>query len=150
NTPKFHQQEAGSILILPVGSMHDKSHDQPERVHGNVPLPASDLLGSIVSTFEPTFCSSDRLTVENGDAGAFLLSHSLPDLFSKSIVNGLPHATANPASKNAIHGAPAREVPRQHSPLAAGSNDIQNGVQNPSPIDAGTPSSRWLGEKSTN
>jgi len=39
--PEFHQHEAGSVVILPVGSMHDDGQDHSQRIDGQMSLPAS-------------------------------------------------------------------------------------------------------------
>ena len=47
------EQQPGAIAVLEVGRMHHQRHDQPERVHDQMPLAAVDLLGGVEAAIPP-------------------------------------------------------------------------------------------------
>lgn len=66
--------EVSAFLILPMCRMHDNRAKQTERVHGDVPLAARDLLAGIVAPIVAPFGRANRLTVDDGNARRRLLA----------------------------------------------------------------------------
>jgi len=62
-------------------------------------------------------------------------------------VNALPSAVVAPTSEVAIHGLPRREVRRQHAPRAAGSQDVQDGLDHSPQVGLARPPQRGIGGK---
>ena len=60
------------------------------------------------------------------------------DLFSQNGVQSLPDSGSNPRSERVVHGLPGGEMFGTGTPLAAGSEDIKNGIQDGSPSPFGS------------
>lgn len=132
------------MLILPIGSMHDDGQNQAERVHGQVPFSTGNLLVGIVSPLLPTFGRADGLTVDDGHGRGWFLAGPSPGLLSQSVVKLLPEPLVSPLPKDAVDRAPIGETGGQHTPLATGTYDIENGVDDPTPTDRSpAPTMHW-------
>ena len=47
-----HQDEAGSVVVLPITAVNDDREHQPQRIDRHVPLAAGDLLSRVVAPFD--------------------------------------------------------------------------------------------------
>jgi hypothetical protein len=63
------------------------------------------------------------------------IGSGFPRLGPQGIVNLLPSAFISPAPENSVDRTPIGEILGQHSPLAAGAHNVQNGIDDPSTVD---------------
>src|SRR5690606_13075806 len=73
------------------------------------------------------------LRVDDRDGWLCLSSFFFANLFPQEIVNPLPGSVESPAIKDLIDRLPGRKASGQHSPLAAGSVEVQDGVDDVPP-----------------
>jgi hypothetical protein len=127
------QSEAPTISILNICGQHEDHENKPEYVNKNVPLPALDLLPRVVAARSPHLRRLRRLAVNDCSRGLRGSSSSHPYLTTKRIVNSLPRSILLPPAKVTVDQLPLRKIMRKHSPLATGSVDIEDGVEDLTP-----------------
>ena len=86
-----------------------------------------------------------RLRIGDGHTGRLGRLHRSRTQGAQVAVNALPSAVIAPGSEVAIHGLPRRKVRRQHAPGAAGTQDIQNGLDHGSQVGVAKPPQRGIG-----
>ena len=127
--------------------MNHDCQNQPERIHGQMPLPTGNLLAGIVPSLLAAFGGAYRLAVDDGHGRRRFLPGSSPCFLSQGIVKFLPDAVVSPSPEDAVNRAPVGKTGGQHPPLAAGPHDIEDGVDHPTPADASpTTTMHWRQE----
>src|SRR5262249_10919763 len=129
---EFVEHEGGSVIVLPVSPMNNDRPDQPQRVHGQVALPPGDFFSRVVAAFVTSFRVAVLWAVDDRHAGGRLLGAVLSNSAAQSFMDALPDTGLPPAPENRIHGFPLRKIMRERTPLAAGSIDIKNRIEDQS------------------
>ncbi len=92
-------------------------------------LAALDLLGGIVTPWPAALGGLDRLAVDDPGRRARFAAGNPARLQQQLKIDLLEQTAVAPAIKIPLHRGERRKVLWQHAPLAAGSGDIQDGVQ---------------------
>src|SRR5262252_8660575 len=93
-------------------------------------LTAFDFLGRIIASWSAAFGGLDRLAVDDTSRGAGFAASGLARLQQQFKIDPLEEALVPPIVEIALHRGKRRKVLRQQAPLAAGSCDIQDRVDN--------------------
>ena len=125
----------GSVLILPIRSMHHDGPDQPKRIDGQVALAAGDLFACVVTAFLAALGRANRLAVDDGRRGRRFFSNGLTNLHPQRVVNAFPGSVVSPVPEDIVNGLPVGKVVRHLSPLTAGASNVQDRVDYPPPTD---------------
>src|SRR5436190_1871339 len=107
---------------------------------------AFDALGPIVANRSAMGVGFHSLAVQNGSRWVALFTHRVTNVGTEPIVERRPCMVKSPLSKDVIDGLPGRKVGREQSPLDAAFADIQDRVDNASPISARPSAFAWFGE----
>ena len=99
-------------------------------VHQQMPLPAADFL----ATIEAPLLAADagclhRLAVHDPGTGLGVSPEPHPQAFTHRVVQPLPNAIKAPSPEVVEHRLPRRELAGEHAPLAAGFQDVEDGVK---------------------
>jgi len=141
------QQLLGPIPVLNVRRQDHYQENKTDGVDQDVTFTSVDLLARIVTPLVAGLGTLDALAVDDPRAGLTLSSFNQAQMFSQMGVNLVPQAIALPESEVVIDRAPRSEVFGQISPLAAGPDQIENGVEQlPERMLAPSALLAWLGE----
>ena len=105
-------------------------------------LATSDSFGAIKAARTATFRGLGALTVDDASRGNTVTSHRRPSAPDEREIDPSPQALVAPKIEVVLHGGAWRKVLRQCAPLAAGRQNVENGVQHrpklnfPRPSDA--------------
>src|SRR5207245_10839152 len=102
---------------------------QPQAGHDDVPLPAIDLLGVVPAAGLPARAGVHRLAVDAGRAAGPPRLLLLADQLAQLVVDGAQGAVVAPLVVVAPDGALGREVLGEVLPLAAGPQEVEDGVE---------------------
>ena len=91
-------------------------------------LAAADLLGGVVAARPALLGGLDRLAVDDAGRGLGRLALVLANAAVHHAQHLVPDARLAPAVELGGDGAPGREVVGQAAPLAAGGQDVQDGI----------------------
>ena len=91
----------------------------------------------------PFFRGLDRLAVDDRRAGTGLAALSLSQRGVQGVVGPLPSSVATPGAEVVEDDAPGRQVVGQHSPGAAGAQNVADGVDDLPPGVGDRPSARF-------
>src|SRR3954452_19118708 len=111
-----------------------------------MPLAPIDLFACIKAAHATRFCGLHGLRVNDGGTGRAFAACGLADASAHPLIDLLKQADLLKAAEVAVDGLPSREVVRQVAPLAAGVQQIKNGVEDFAHFDfslAATFGRRW-------
>src|SRR5215210_555477 len=124
------QEVFDAVMVRYLGAVDPRPQHETFRVHEQVAFPASDLLAPVVPALLPAHRGGlGGLRVHDAGAGLGAPTELLPELASHRPVRPLPGAVYPPCPEIVEHRLPRREVPRQHPPLTAALEDVEDGVQ---------------------
>jgi len=109
--------------------VHPGFEHHPERIHQQMPLSSAQFLRSIVSAYTTDAGSLHRLGVEDAGARLGVAPCACACLFAQHRVDLLPGAVQAPHPEVMVHRRPWRELARKHAPLAAASQEVEDGVE---------------------
>src|SRR5215213_2267307 len=93
-------------------------------------LTSFDLLAPVVTAlFSANPGALDRLAIHHASAGLRISAQANPQAFSDGPVDPLPGAVDPPFPEVVVDGGPPGEVVRKHAPLAAASEEVEDGVK---------------------
>src|SRR3712207_3153438 len=93
-------------------------------------LPAPHLLAAVeASLLAPDTCSFHRLAVHDSGAGLGISSEPHPQAFAHRVVQSFPGTIQAPLPEVVEHCLPGWELAREHAPLAAAFQDVEDGVK---------------------
>src|SRR6266852_825121 len=151
---RLAQNLLGSILILDIGRVHYYRDEQPQSVHHQMTLAAGDFLAGVVAATDAAFAALDTLAVHNARGRLGPSAGLLADAAMQSRLQLFPDAGPAPAVVLGRHRPPRGEIVRQHAPLTAGAQDVEDGVEDGSVVHRGwtaclasTPSAQIRPEK---
>jgi hypothetical protein len=113
---------------------HDRPH-QAQRIDGQMPFAARDLLSGIVASFFAPFGCADRLAVDDRRRGCAPFADTASQPPAQHIVNPFPDFGFPPSPEDRVHGLPFGKVGRQLPPLTASPHNIQHGVNDSPAVD---------------
>jgi len=88
----------------------------------------------------PFFSGLDTLTIEDSRAWLRMTTSGLAHLLAQLVVNAFPGSVLSPVAKVGIDSLPGRKIMWKEAPLAAGTQDIEDGIDNLSAqVISGTP-----------
>ena len=121
--------------------MYPGSEHQSLGVHQQVTLAALDLLATIITALLSTYASRlDRLGIHYASGRLRVSLQADPKAFAERSIDPLPSAVDTPFPEVPVNGGPSREVVRQQAPLAAASQDVEDGVQDLTKVVSPRPS----------
>jgi hypothetical protein len=120
---------------------------QPAGVGDDVAFAALDLLAGIPAARPARLGGLDRLAVDDPGRGAGLASRRLAGLEQQLEINPLQNPAVAPRVEIVLHGRERRKIARQLAPLAAGSGDVEDGVDDRPQIDRARPPQAALSRK---
>ena len=123
------QSQGATIMIKPKATATATATAKPRYVHEYMALPAVDLFAGIVSANTAAFSSLNRLAVNDRSGRLNFASIHLASADNENTVEALPDSKAPHCTKELKHARPWRKIVRQHSPLAATTAHVENGVE---------------------
>lgn len=84
----------------------------------------------------------DTLTVQCASRWVLVATHSLTHLSAKRVMEPLPCPIIAPLVEVGVHALPRRVLPRQHAPLTATDDNVQDRIDDRSHLQAARSSSR--------
>jgi hypothetical protein len=137
-----NQLEAGALFYgqppqhigsrCPIVGRCRRNHDgqqQPQCINDDMALHASQFRARIVSAFATDLGPFDCLTVDTSGARTWLTAVRHTHVLPKGIRNSLPSAVIAPLGEVVVNGALGRQIVRQHTPLAARTVEVEDGVE---------------------
>jgi len=118
-----------------AGRGHGHAEHQPQGIHQQMPLAAFDPLAGVITNPAAVTSGFYTLTVQNRRRGTTTLTVSLPHERAQRVVERGPLVVANPLPEDMLNRLPSGKVGRQITPRAATLDDIQDGIQDASPIN---------------
>src|SRR5215208_4615353 len=126
----YLKQTPDAILIRDLRAVNPGLDHQAFRVHQDVALPAPHLLAAVKAPLLSADAGSlHRLAVHDSSTGLRVSPELRPQAFTHRAVQPLPGAIQTPGSKVVEHRLPGRELARKHAPLAAGFQDVEDGIK---------------------
>ena len=137
------EDQRRAVAILHAGGVDLDAQHQAEGVGDQVPLAALDPLSGIVSDHFAGLCAGfHALAVDDRRSRALLTSFQFPGSAIERVVDVRPNPGGDPRPEVAVNGAPRREVPRQHPPLAPRLQQVEDSVDHPPQIGRSRPTTR--------
>src|SRR5882724_5440244 len=134
-------------MILPIGAVHDHRPPQSQGINRQMPLAASDLFSRIVASFFASFRRANRLTVHDRHAGRRFLAALLTDSSAECLMDPLPDSISTPTPEDSVNSLPLGKIMRQRSPLATGSIEVQDRIEDQTPTNGSPATLRLLGQQ---
>ena len=119
---------AAACGVIDVGGRDQHGQQQPHAVHDDMALPAVDVLGVVPAPLLAAGGGVDRLAVDAGGGAGVVGLLRGADLAAKPVVDRVEGAVAPPLVEVPPDGTLGREVAGQVTPLAAGAEDVEDGV----------------------
>jgi len=140
------QQRYGAVRVLDVGLMDLTDQQEALSIGDDMALAALDALASIDATRAATFRGRSTLAVDDGCRGSNVAPKRSAGACHQPSIDPMPGAVVAPAVEITLHCRARREVPGQRAPLAAGGQNIEDGVDDRAPIPGAwtpQPPRRW-------
>jgi hypothetical protein len=83
----------------------------------------------VEAAFAAPLAGLNRLAVEHGRGRLLVPALGVAQVGAQGVVDPLPGPVGLPAAEVAVDGLPGGEVVRQHSPGAAGGQEVEDGVE---------------------
>src|SRR5689334_2083281 len=115
--------------ILKTSTMNHHQQQQPQSIRDNVTFPSRCLFVDIYTALFSTFRSFHALAIDDRGTRLGVASGLGAHFCNQDFIDVFPQSLTFPAPKVAIHGLPGWQIGRQHSPLAASTHHVQNGIQ---------------------
>src|SRR5271166_997959 len=123
------EQRGGRRRVVDGGGRHQHGQQQAQAVDHDMTFPAVDVLGIVAAPLLAPGGRVDRLTVDaRRRSGVVGLLHRA-DLAAKEVVELLQGPVSSPLVEVTPDGALGWEVHGQIAPLAAGAEDVEDGVE---------------------
>ena len=126
---RFYQQLPGTIPILYVGWQHHDHQQQTNRVYQNVALDSIDLFSGVVAAIAAGFAALDRLAVDHPGRRLALSVVEQSDVISQMGVDLFDQSAVDPFAEVTIGGCPRRQVLGKVAPLATGSQQVEDCIE---------------------
>ena len=140
-----NREQLGRRRVIDVGGGHQDRQQQTHAVHHDMAFPAVDVLGVVATPLLAAAGRVDRLAVNAGrGTGVVRLLHR-PHLAAEDVVDPVQGPIPPPLVEVAPDGALGREVDGQVAPLAAGANEIEDGIQDIPQVGLAGPPTAGLG-----
>src|SRR5215207_4715056 len=132
---RFVKNILGTVTIRDRRGTDDNKEDQAKRVGHDVALPSFYLFVRIKSFFTTHFGGCNTLAVNDGNTWFWITIGATAHLTAQDGVDMLPGAIISPDSIIIPDMIPGREVFGKHAPLTAGSNSIEDCIQDFTNVD---------------
>src|SRR5262249_17680531 len=123
------EQRHPAAGVVDAGRRHHDRQQEPQAIDPGVPLAAGDLLAGVVAALAALRGRLDRLAVGGRGPRAGVAPGAGADPLAQGLVDAVPGAVVAPASVPGVDRGPGREVVRQQAPLAAGADQVEDGVE---------------------
>jgi site-specific DNA recombinase len=133
--------------VVDIGGRHQHGQQQAHAVHDDMPFPTVDVLGVVAAPLLTAGTGVDRLAVDTGGRPGMVRLLGGPGLAAEPVVDGVQDAPATPSVEVPPDGALGREVLGQIPPLAAGSEDVEDGVEDVAHVGGTRPPAGWGGRE---
>ena len=132
--------------VVHVGGRHQHGQQQPHAVHDDVAFAAVHVLGVVPAALLSARGRIDRLAVHARRGAGRLRFLRRADFATEKVVDRIERAVASPLVEVTPDGAFGREVLGQVTPLTAGAEKVENGVDDLSQVGLAGPSAGMDGE----
>src|SRR5260221_8067050 len=122
------QQRHGAMIVLNVGGLNKHGEQRAFGIGDDVTLAAFDLLGHVKPTRTAAFRGFRALAVDDASRWDRFTPDGLACQPDEAAVDAMPSPVVAPAIEVALHGRARRKVLGQRPPLAAGRENIENGI----------------------
>src|SRR5258707_7824812 len=122
------QQRHGALIVLNVGGLNKHGEQRAFGIGDDVTLAAFDLLGHVNPTRTAAFRGFRALAVDDASRWDRFTPDGLACQPDEAAVDAMPSPVVAPAIEVALHGRARRKVLGQRPPLAAGRENIENGI----------------------
>ena len=122
------EQRHRAVIVLDVGRVHQHGEQKALRIGDHVALTPFDPLGNVKPAWAATFRGLGALAVDDASRGNGVASHRLAGAPYQREIDSSPNALVSPEVKVVLNGGARRKVLRQRPPLAAGRQNIKDGI----------------------
>ena len=148
---QLEQHRLGAVVVLDICGMNDNIQQIPHRIDDDVSFAAIDPLESIKASLPTGLGCLDTLGVYHPGCWFFVTLSFLAFQFAQSGVDLLPSPVQAPSAVVVVDAVMVREVFGQVSPLTAGPNHVENGIEHLAHVQfygAASPFSFWNKQRS--
>src|SRR5262245_43037507 len=138
------KEEPGARGVRHRSGRDDHGHEEPQRIDAERRVAAFYLFPAIVAPLPAQFCGLDALTVEAARGGVLRATRFLAHPGPQGGMQPWPVPAVAPLAEIPVHTGPLRILMRQHTPLDAPGDDIENGMNHRPHIEFAV-ASTWLG-----
>ena len=115
------QKLFNTLLFGDLGTVDLGFKHETFGVYEQVALPTVDLLSAVVAAFLSAYSGS----LDYASTGLRISLQAQPKAFPDSLIDPLPSAVDGPSPEIVVDGRPPRKVVREHAPLTAASQDVE-------------------------
>jgi site-specific DNA recombinase len=124
------EQALYAVLVGDLRAVYPRLDHEPFGVHEDVALPAPNLLAAVKAPLLAAHPGGlGRLAVHDPRARFGISAEPLPQAAAQDAVQSFPNPVEPPPPEVVKDGLPGREVLRQHPPLAAALEEVEDGVE---------------------
>jgi hypothetical protein len=134
-TQNLAQQDLCARAFSRVGRGHGYAEQQSQSIHQQMPLAAFDPLAGVVAHQSAMPGGLDTLTIQNRRRGAAALAVRFPHERAQRVVECRPLMVSDPLPEDMINRFPMGKVDGQITPRATTLDQIQDGINDPPPIN---------------
>ena len=142
-TAEAGQQEPCAIAILDRSGGDDHRHQESQGIHEQVPLASIDQFGLVEAPNARHGRRFDALAVQTTRRGLLMPAGLASHLRSQRVMDPLPSVIIPPVAEVAIHTLPGWVFFRQHPPLDAADDHVQDGIDDLPHLQAAGASARF-------
>ena len=133
------QQALGSFALRDAGYSHQHPQHQSQRIDQQMTLATFDFLARVIADISAVAVGFDTLAIQNGGRGAAALALLFPDHRTEPRIDGFPGVVERPFAENSMNRAPGRKSRREQPPRYTSFDDVENGIQDQTPVGGRTP-----------
>ena len=152
NPPQFLARAAHSLEQFPrafgVGdrcSSHHHCQEQAQGVNQQVTFAPRDQLAVVEAALTTHAGGFDTLAVQAACGWMFVMTSAAPDVCAQGVVEALPSPVIAPDTEGMVDTFPVRIVFGQHASLGASDQNIQDGIDDLTHIQAARSTTRFGG-----
>ena len=123
------EKKAGCVAVLHVGGVDLAEQNQAERIHEDMALAPLLHLPRVVAPRPGVPGAPHALGVDDSGGRGAALAAGQPDPSPQAVVDGLPDPELLELGEEAVAAAPVGHALRDHPPLAAGAQQVEDGVE---------------------
>jgi hypothetical protein len=127
--PEALQHLRGHLAIVPIVSVYHHGPQQPQRVNDNMAFSPVDAVFSVIAALAAPTCRLDRLAIDDGETWGGLPASLQADDLAQRRVHAPDKPALLPSTEVVVDGLPGGELTWEHAPLAAGLQQVEDGVE---------------------